>query len=77
MIPTEILTKPDNALLYMRIYSKPYFDLYILSVSSEISDLSVIFFAKTEAVSYNKMQQVTHIDSEVERLQIIQARAGS
>jgi hypothetical protein len=35
------------------------------------------FFAKNEAFSYNKMQQVTHIDSEVKRLQIIQARAGS
>jgi len=35
------------------------------------------FFAKNEAFSYNKMQQFTHIDIEVERLQIIQARAGS
>ena len=35
------------------------------------------FFARNETVSYNKMQQVTHIDSKVERLYIIQVRAGS
>ena len=37
----------------------------------------LFFFAKNEAFSYNKMQQFTHIDNEVERLQIIQARVGS
>ena len=35
------------------------------------------FFAKNETFSYNKMQQVTHIDNKVERLQVMQARAGS
>jgi len=35
------------------------------------------FFAKNETISYNKMQQVTHIDNKVKRLQNIQARAGS
>ena len=34
-------------------------------------------FAKNETLSYNKMQQVTHIDNKVKRLQNIQARAGS
>ncbi len=35
------------------------------------------FFEKNETISYNKMQQVTHIDCKVERLQVMQARAGS
>jgi hypothetical protein len=39
--------------------------------------LGPFFFAKDETISYNKMQQVTHIDNKVERLQVIQARAGS
>ena len=30
--------------------------------------ITIFFFAKNETVSYNKMQQVTHIDNEVERL---------
>ena len=39
--------------------------------------LSVFFCERDETISYNKMQQVTHIDNKVERLQVMQARAGS
>ena len=35
------------------------------------------FFEENETISYNKMQQVAHIDYKVERLQVVQARAGS
>jgi hypothetical protein len=37
----------------------------------------LFFFARNETVSYNKMQQVTHIDNKVERQQNMPARVGS
>ena len=42
-----------------------------------VRELQNFFFAKNETFSYNKMQQVTHIDNILERLQVMQARAGS
>ena len=39
-----------------------------IGVLRSMTPPTAFFFAKNETVSYNKMQQVTHIDNEVERL---------